>query len=252
VDLYGRRHFLELVSVFTSDPVFKVMHGQKELGSVDQLTFARHTEEEPAVLSMGGRSWSVVSLDWRRREAFVVPAEGRGKSRWQGGKIGMSYKFSRAVHSLLVSDHVSDHWTGRACDMFASVRAEYGFLVPDTDVVVGDSEVRDVRWYTFAGGLVNTALADMLKSNGFNDVSASDFCIRIEGSTDALRVIEMIKSADVETIYSGFTIGDDFIENLKFSECLPLHLAHELIRERLLRIEDLAEVMTRDVSAVYM
>lgn len=252
VDLYGRRHFLELVSVFTSDPVFKVMHGQKELGSVDQLTFARHTDEDPAALSMGGRSWSVVSLDWRRREAFVIPTEGRGKSRWQGGKIGMSYKFSRAVHSLLVSDHVSGRWTARACDMFASVRAEYGFLVSGSDVVVGDSEARDVRWYTFAGGLVNTALADKLKSNGFDDVAATDFCIRIEGTTDALGVIELIQSADAEEIYSGFMIVDDFIENLKFNECLPSYLTHALIRERLLNIEDVNEVMTRDVGAVYM
>ncbi len=66
--------------------------------------------------------------------------------------------------------------------------------MPDTDVVVGDSEVGDVRWYTFAGGLVNTALADMLMSNGYNDVTASDFCIRIEGTTDALGGIETIKS----------------------------------------------------------
>ncbi|MFT4177043.1 MAG: helicase-related protein [Luteolibacter sp.] len=100
-DLFGRRHFLELVSVFTSDPVFKVLHGRRELGTVDQITFLRHHGDEPVVLSMGGRSWSVTSLDWSRREAFVVPAETKGKSQWQGEKIGMSWRFARAVHALL-------------------------------------------------------------------------------------------------------------------------------------------------------
>jgi len=36
---YGRRNFLELFSVFTSPPLFSVLHGRQELGYVDELTF---------------------------------------------------------------------------------------------------------------------------------------------------------------------------------------------------------------------
>lgn len=36
---FGRRNFMELFSVFTSPPVFKVLQGRRELGSVDISTF---------------------------------------------------------------------------------------------------------------------------------------------------------------------------------------------------------------------
>ena len=38
-ETYGRRHFLELLSVFLSPPLFAVLHGRQELGFVDELTF---------------------------------------------------------------------------------------------------------------------------------------------------------------------------------------------------------------------
>ncbi|MEM6915540.1 MAG: DEAD/DEAH box helicase, partial [Verrucomicrobiota bacterium] len=155
-DLYGRRHFLELVSVFTSDPVFKVMHGRKELGTVDQITFLRHRGEQPVILSMGGRSWVVTSMDWGRREAFVVPADTKGKSQWQGGRLGMTRRFARAVHSLLTSREESALWTTRANNAFGSLRTQYDFLRGDADVLLSDRQLDEVRWFTFAGGIVNT------------------------------------------------------------------------------------------------
>ena len=50
---FGRRHFMDLISVFTSDPVFKVLHGRKELGDVDQITFLRECrDDQPIILSL--------------------------------------------------------------------------------------------------------------------------------------------------------------------------------------------------------
>jgi ATP-dependent Lhr-like helicase len=38
-DAYGRKNFLNLMSVFTVPPLFVVLHGRRELGSVDESTF---------------------------------------------------------------------------------------------------------------------------------------------------------------------------------------------------------------------
>ena len=38
-ETYGRRNFMELLSVFTSPPLFLVLHGRQELGFVDEITF---------------------------------------------------------------------------------------------------------------------------------------------------------------------------------------------------------------------
>lgn len=251
-DLYGRRHFLELVSVFTSDPVFKVMHGQRELGTVDQITFLRHRGEEPLVLSMGGRSWMVNSLDWSRRQAFVVPADTKGKSQWQGGKIGMSWRFARAVHALLTATDESLFWSSRARTTLRSIRAEYEFLHENEDVAVSDRERSEVRWFTFAGGLVNTALADALDEAEQKDVSVADFWIRATGTTDARRMVEAARSMDVPQIRSCFKVAEDYLDNLKFNECLPSGLAQEILRDRLLSDEEIEATIAREVVEVHV
>lgn len=252
IDLYGRRHFLELVSVFTSDPVFKVMYGRKELGTVDQITFLRHRGDEPVILSMGGRSWIVTSLDWGRREAFVVPAETKGKSQWQGGRLGMSWRFARAVHALLTSVSESSRWTARTRDTMGSLRNQSDFLRPDTDVAVTDRELDEVRWFTFAGGIINTALSDILRASGFEDISTSDFWIRVAGSTDAKRIIDAVRSKEAADIRASFQIADEYLDNLKFNECLPSELAHGILRERLLSLKDLSATRETEVVEVIL
>jgi ATP-dependent Lhr-like helicase len=249
-DLFGRRHFLELVSVFTSDPVFKVLHGRRELGTVDQITFLRHHGDEPVVLSMGGRSWSVTSLDWSRREAFVVPAETKGKSQWQGGKIGMSWRFARAVHALLTNDQVSERWTNRARSTFESLRQHYDILRPDADVASSDRDLNEVRWFTFSGGLINTALADVIAAAGHEDVSVSDFWIRVAGTTDARRIVDAVKSRETEEIRDCFKVSEDYLDNLKFNECLPGDIAQSILRDRLLKGEEIAATTVRDVIEI--
>jgi ATP-dependent Lhr-like helicase len=249
-DSFGRRHFLELVSVFTSDPVFKVLHGAQELGSVDQITFLRHKEDEPTVLSMGGRNWVVTLLDWARREAFVVPAESKGKSQWLGGKIGLSWRFARAVHTLLTSTSESVHWTSRARSAFISLREQYGFLRIEADVTVTDRERDEMRWFTFAGGLVNVALADALGARGSATASPSDFYIRSSGAADAQRMIGLVRSQTGSEIRDSFNITNDYLEKLKFSECLPTSVAYDIIRERLFRLDEIESTIQRPVIAI--
>lgn len=249
-DLYGRRHFLELVSVFTSDPVFKVLHGRRELGTVDQITFLRHHGDEPAVLSMGGRSWSVTSLDWNRREAFVVPAETKGKSQWQGGKIGLSWRFARAVHALLTNDKVSDRWTSRARTTMESLRAQYDILRPEVDVALSDRDLNEVRWFTFSGGMINTALADVVSAAGFENVSVTDYWIRTTGTTHARRMVEAVQSRQAREIRECFKVAEDYLDNLKFNECLPGDLAQTILRDRLLKEEEIAATTAREVVEV--
>ena len=58
-DAYGRKNFLDLISVFTAPPLFTVLHGRRELGSVDESTFLARREDGPPVLLLAGRAWRV-------------------------------------------------------------------------------------------------------------------------------------------------------------------------------------------------
>ncbi len=248
--LYGRRHFLELVSVFTSDPVFKVLHGRKELGTVDQVTFLRHRDDEPATLSMGGRSWVVTVLDWNRREAFVVPASGRGKSQWLGGGMGMSYRLTRAVHGVLTNQEVSPHWSNRAKQTMESLRAEYAFLHSGEDVVFVNSQSNETRWFTFAGGVINTALADAVRACGVNKVSSSDYLVKITETTGGRSLVDRVRQLTADEIVSSFIVSEEFMEKLKFSECLPKLMVQELLRGRMLDQENIQATLSRAIVVV--
>ena len=68
-DAYGRKNFLDLISVFTAPPLFVVLHGRHELGSVDESTFLGRRDDGPPVLLLAGRAWRVTHLDWKRRRA---------------------------------------------------------------------------------------------------------------------------------------------------------------------------------------
>lgn len=248
--LYGRRHFLELVSVFTSDPVFKVLHGRKELGTVDQVTFLRHRDEEPATLSMGGRSWVVNSLDWNRREAFVVPTAGRGKSQWLGGSMGMSYRITRSIHRLLSDTNVSPRWSNRARQTMESLRAEYGFLHSGRDVVYRNRQVNETRWFTFAGGTINTALSDAARAFGVNGVSSADFLVKITETTGGPSIVDRVRNMTIDEIVASFIISDEFMEKMKFFECLPKSMIHELLRGRMLNHEEIQATLAQTVVVV--
>ena len=87
---YGRKNFMELLSVFTSPPLFQVTWGRKELGFVHESTFF-NKQNKPSVLLLAGRSWKTTHLDWRRRIAHVEPSDERGKSRWLGEGQFLSY-----------------------------------------------------------------------------------------------------------------------------------------------------------------
>ena len=248
--LYGRRHFLELVSVFTSDPVFKVLHGRRELGTVDQVTFLRHRDEEPATLSMGGRSWVVTALDWNRREAFVVPAAGRGKSQWLSGGVGLSYRFSRAIHGVLTDPQVSPRWSTRARQALESLRGEYAFLHAGQDVVFNNRQINETRWFTFAGGVINTALADSIRACGVNEVSSSDFMLKITEATGARSLVDRVRHKTADEIVGSFIVSDEFMEKLKFYECLPKPMVQQVLRQRTLERTDIQSTLARHVVIV--
>ena len=114
-DAYGRKHFLDLISVFTAPPLFTVLHGRQELGFVDESTFLTQREDGPPVLLLAGRAWRVTHLDWRRRRAFVEPAEDQdqGRSRWRGGGQFLGRELCRSIRRVLAGDATSPPRCGR-------------------------------------------------------------------------------------------------------------------------------------------
>jgi ATP-dependent Lhr-like helicase len=242
---FGRRHFMELLSVFTTPPLLAVIHGRKELGQVDQVSVIRRKPDEAMILSLGGRSWRVESIDWKARQVFVESADGLGRTAWLGLRRGVSYAVARAVHRLLTGDGVTDAWSQRTREQVGLLREQYRFLCPESDVIVAEPGGAEYVWYTLAGSKVNLALSQALERSGTERTRSDDFSVALELPGGSAAFESAIRTLEVGAIRDEFSPSPELMETLKFSECLPPSLLPRILRERLVNLEHLRETLSR-------
>jgi len=242
---YGRKNFLELLSVFTSPPLFKVMSGQKELGNVHESTFYRK-QEGPAILVLAGRSWKTNHLDWKRRIAHVEPTNEKGRSRWIGEGQFLSFQVCQAIRRILAAETNEPCWSKRATAQIAEIRAEYPWVSFDSTTLVEQSS-GEVQWWTFAGGLANALVFEHLGCG--TKTKGANLCIRFPPT---------LKLADVETLIASRiqeeTIpvpSEEAISNLKFGECLPPSIANEVFAARYNAPEAVAHLRREPMRIVF-
>lgn len=236
---YGRRHFMEVMSVFTSDPQVTVLHGRTEIGTVDPMVLLTKVHG-PRRLALGGRSWLVTAVDWNRRKAYVEPSEGVGLARWLGGSVPLSFQLTNAMRRVLLgAAPAAVALTSRASRRLDELRQELAHRVdPDRSVVL--HEDAETRWWTWAGGRANAVLTAALEAMDprLVDVDGvpTNQQIPIRSGVSAREV-----SAALDAARSQF--GDDLtgvlpavtpraIQDLKFGELLPEHLAVSTLAAR--------------------
>nr|WP_197998734.1 DEAD/DEAH box helicase [Gimesia aquarii] len=223
---FGRRNFMDILSVFTSPPLFKVISGQKELGNVHESTFYRK-EEGPAVLVLAGRSWKTKHLDWKRRLAHVEPTEEKGRSRWLGEGQMLSHAICQSIRRILASEENDPAWSQRTIQQFDDLRDEHPWVSDGSTSLILQPN-GEIRWWTFAGGIANTLLADTLKSNC--DVKGDNLSLSFPTASSLETVSEFINGLQLENV--RLIPNNDAMENLKFSECLSPEIASEVFTSR--------------------
>lgn len=247
---YGWRHYMEVMSVFLTPPLFQVRHGRRELGLVDSASFLPNAKGAPVVLSLGGRSWLVRNVDWRHQVAYVEPAADAGRSRWRSPGVGLSFTMCRRVRDLLADDGQREWWSRRAADALAEARAEYAWLSSDGTAVVRQPS-GELFWWTFAGRAVNSSLASALRGPVAGKISHDNFTVKIETGADPADVeahIRALLGADPEALLPE--IDADAIAGLKFADCLPRDLAERMLQVRAMDVAGLRTVLGEPVRFV--
>lgn len=228
---YGRRHFVELMSVFTSPPLFPVRHGRTDLGLVDPSTFAVR-REGPVVLLLAGRSWEVSYVDWRKRMIYVEPSTEKGQARWLGPGIPLSFHLCRAVQRVLHDGELDAQLTQRATQRLEELRDEFAWVEPNETAVVRDGQ-GDVRWWTFAGLRANTVLGEAIGPLRTPGARAANLFIGLQDQATAVQVEAVLRQAEATADAPLLPVSDEALESLKFAECLPLAVAQQTLRARL-------------------
>jgi ATP-dependent Lhr-like helicase len=223
---YGRKNFLDLLSVFTSPPLFRVLNGQKELGYVHESTFFKR-QDVPVILVLAGRSWKTNHLDWKRRIAHVEPTDERGRSRWLGEGQFLSFRICQAIRHILATDSTEPFWSQRATTKFEEVRTDYPWVSLDKTTLLQQPS-GEVQWWTFGGGVANTLLSGHLVPG--QNAKVDNLCFRFPTSMKLAEAEALIDTRLAEEI--RLTPDEAAVENLKFSECLPSRVAGEVFAAR--------------------
>ena len=178
-----------MTAAFTAPPQFTVISGRQEIGRTDPMLLTERIEG-PRLLLLGGRSWRVTWIDWKRRRCFVEPAAGGGKARWlTPGISGASFALSRAVRDVLLGADPPVAPTQRAQRVLAEVRDDQRGTVHPAGTAIMLRTGDDVRWWTWAGYRANATLAATL----------SDLTDGVQRFTDTdIRMRSDLTAGDVE------------------------------------------------------
>ncbi|MGI2111260.1 DEAD/DEAH box helicase [Shewanella frigidimarina] len=215
---FGQKNFMELFSVFTSPPMIKVFHGKQELGEVHQLTFAVK-EDGPSLLTLGGRSWKTKYIDWPRKIAYVEPTDMRGRSQWLSAGQPMHFEMCQAIADALLSDDQVNGLSSRSQRLLEELQEEFGWLEKGKTTLLIDVD-GNANWWTFSGRLLNAAFSGMLAAEA-DKVVSDNLCITFSHiyNIEALVIkIKNLMAGESEAI--NLSLEEEFIQELKFSECL--------------------------------
>ena len=245
---FGRKHFLELLSVFVSPPLVRVFHGRQEIGEVHQSTFIVR-QDGPTVLTLGGRAWRAKHIDWPRRIAYVEPTDERGRSRWLSAGQPLGFALCQAMPRVLAREDHPVRFSRRALDCMQTLRDSYAWVTPERSALVRHDDGA-VRWWTFAGKLVNAALAHALRDQA-TTVRPDNLSIVFDGDVDVIKLRTLIQRV-LSVPFAGIAVplDEDFIAELKFAACLPPDARGQVVAARYELRSDLETLSTYPLSVV--
>lgn len=241
----GRRNFLELTSAFTTPLLMTVRHGNAELGEVAPTTLHPRRDGLTTLL-LGGRSWRVNGVDWRKRVVWVEPSAEGGKSLWPGSSRLMPYSLCRAVEAALVEKHAPAKLSKRASARLEVLHEVYSFCDGHSIPLVMDGTGLGRLW-TFAGSAVNEPLKCAIASGGGPTGGSDNFSVALKGASEASfpGLLARLQPADCRP-----SLPSDMDEALKFSTCLPPHERDQILVERLRDERGIEETLSRPVRLI--
>jgi ATP-dependent Lhr-like helicase len=214
----GGLNFLELMSIFTSENLFEVRHGNREVGKVDRVSFLM---QGPArALLLGGRSWRILDIDWNRGIVSVEPTTDPGRSRWLGDGPPVSYVLAQAIRRAVCATIVPDWLSIRAKDALSDAKRELWWFDP-LKTTLRDGSGGRLQWWTHGGTVANIRLAWRLQQVLGAEVRSDDMSVTMPdgmSGADALRAISGLVNDPLAFDAQAFR---PLAEKLKFFEALP-------------------------------
>lgn len=227
---------------FTAPPQFTALWGRREVGRTDPMLLSEPVQG-PRVLLLGGRSWEVTWIDWRRQRCQVQPTDQPGKALWYSRTVGgTSFTLNQAVRDVLLGAQPPVRMTQRAEKHLATAREERSTTVrPDASVITRRGT--DVTWWTWGGFRANATLAATLGSLTDGRQRFTDTHLRLR--PDVTRDMWYAATAAASERLSLPEVNANAVAGLKFGDALPQRLAEATLARRLADLDG-AQALLRE------
>jgi len=226
---FGRRHFMDVLSVFAANPEFTVLHGRTEIGSIDPIQLTCKVDG-PRVIMLAGRPWQVNYVDWKRHRCYVEPSEARGRMRWFSLPLPLTFAVCQARREVLLGADPPVRLTGRATDALADLRADRESQVAEDRSVV-ERRGGDVWWWTWAGARANATLAAALPTIVDPAARYDNDALRLRADLVPGDLDQAVRSLGMDVLPEP-AVDDRALRGLKFTDVLPPELARATLAER--------------------
>lgn len=255
---YGRKHFMELYAVFTSPQTYTVQTSAGQpLGTLSQSFVDRLVDGVSSFL-LGGRAWHVIRVQHDDRRVLVETAP-RGRQPTWGGFIPqfLGLELCQRIRQVLRSDARPNFLDDTAWQVLSEHRAAMRTLVNGarggmeweladaSDAPPGTtSTARELRWWTFAGGRINSTLRYALQAVGPHwKVIPDNFLLKIRGEDlseqtlrDALSKLEEPEFWENPRLWAEVSRSLPNYRLSKFQPLMPPWVEREVVAGHLLDV----------------
>jgi ATP-dependent Lhr-like helicase len=173
-------------------------------------------KDGPTVLLLGGRSWKVTSIDWSKRTVAVEPTDDKGKSRWLGTSRWLGFEVCQAMRRVLLSEGDAELGLSKRGNVQLDEVQEL-ITAPERQgsLLLERLPSGRIRWWTFAGGAVNSALS--LRLGDIGSTRVDDLWVE---TGSEISVPALLDRAVPLAAMAGFAESLAERSELKFSACL--------------------------------
>lgn len=252
---FGRKNFMELFSVFTSPQTYLVQTAEGQpLGSLNQ-GFVDRLVDDVSTFLLGGRAWAVLQVHHEGRRVIVGPAPRGRKPTWGGFLpqhlgIGVCQRILR----VLRSDERYPYLDDAAWAQLSLHRSEVADVL-DSDTGGVEFRQDEIRWWTFAGGRINTTLRYAIEAlEGDWNVVPDNFLLQIQSpNISARRFREVLAQLSTPAFWKNDALWTEVADSLpsyrlsKFQPLMPDWVEKEVMARYLLDVEA-AEAWLQEVD----
>lgn len=253
---FGRRNFMELFAVFSSPQSYTVMTvAGQPVGSLTQ-DFVDQLVEHVSSFLLSGRPWSVDQINHDERRISVIPAPMGRQPTW-GGFLPqfLTFDLCQQVLQVLTSSEDYAYLETESREVLQDKRDSLGSLLDSESGGIDEDSV-EIRWWTFAGGRINSTLRyalEFLQSDW--TVTSDNYAVKIRGTTATQ---SLLRTALAQISNDEFWSNEEFhiyvaaaLPNYrltKFQPLMPVWVEREVLQRHLLDIPGSKQLLYGNIS----